>query len=135
MSDDLTDTMKVLIEAYYRGRDYSESRIKSEVESQAYAHSQFGTMAKALGEMGYAIQRTGPGTITGRQIAGDAVLRIVEKLLEDAKATLETLEKQPDQAANKKLITQWRFVLNALQGAPHKRGLLPDLKEAGPGAY
>ena len=125
---------KNLVEAYYR-HNYSADYAR-EKRDEVYRRSHNWAMqAVYLDEMGYTLIASGATTINGRQVTGDALLRTVEQLLENVKTTLEALEKQADQPANKKLITQWRFVLNALQGAPHKRGLLPDLKEAGPGAY
>jgi hypothetical protein len=71
--------------------------------------------------------------VAGQTITGVALLRQAEQLAENVKITLEAVEKQPE--PNKKFLAQWRFALNCFVGATHKRGLIPDLKDAGPGAY
>ena len=123
---------KDLIQAYYSVNEYGESYALEKRSQVSEPYHDWAKIAKRFAEI-----RGGENinSVSGRQIAGDAVLRTVEKLLEDTKATLEALEKQTDQPGNKKLIAQWRWLLNALQGAPHKSGLIPGLKEAGPGSY
>lgn len=116
-----------LCKAYYIGYGFGESKAEEESKSVRDVSNHFAKQARALADMINA------PTVRGQAQSGSAFLRKAEQLGEDAKASLEAEEKKPE--ANKKLISQWRFVVNCFFGATHKRGLIPDLKDAGPGAY
>ena len=125
---------KLLGKAYYIGRDYGEDRAWREADGCTYRiEHAWAQQAKALESMGYPIPG-GTGALTGRSIDGASLLRAFEQQLENARATLEGLEKAAE--PNRKLIAQWRWVVNALGGAEgYKKGFLAEFKDAGPGSY
>jgi len=130
--EELIAAGKLLCRAYYIGINDSKEYADSEANRVINTYNGWAKQAKTLAEMGHTIVG-GATTIAGRAIAGEALLSACETLAENVKITLEAEEKKPEQ--NRKLIAQWRFALNCLLGAAHKRGLIPDLKDAGPGAY
>lgn len=123
---------KILCRAYYLGADYNEDYSQRRADEVTMPHHQWAKQAMRMADLGHpVIGNAGP--ITGASITGAAFLRKAEQLGEDVKASLKAEEKKPE--PNKKLLAQWRFAYNCFFGATHKRGLIPDLKDAGPGAY
>ena len=130
--EELIAAGKILCKAYYLGQDYDESYASNRANEVTGVTNMWPKQAKRLADMGHSILG-GVATVTGQAITGPALLRQAEQLAENVKITLEAVEKQPE--PNKKFLAQWRFALNCFFGTTHKRGLIPDLKDAGPGAY
>jgi hypothetical protein len=131
-NEELIAAGKILCRAYSLGRGYSGDYADARADEVRHASEQWPQQAKFLQEMGYTIG--GAATpIAGQMITAEALVRVATQLAENVKVTLEAVEKHPE--PNKKLLAQWRFALNCFVGATHKRGLIPDLKDAGPGAY
>ena len=129
--EELIEAGKLLCRAYYLGNDYREEEANRQSNAVSIG-SNWTKQARGLADMGHPILGAAP-TVTGQAITGPALLRQAEQLAENVKVTLEAVEKQPEQ--NRKAIEQWRFALNCFFGAVHKRGLIPDLKDGGPGSY
>ena len=123
---------KILCISYYLANDYSKDTADKRASEVTTKTNQWAKQAQKLGEMGHPILGGTP-TVTGQVITGPAFLRQAEQLAESARITLEAVEKQPE--VSKKDVAQWRFTVNCFFGAIHKRGLIPDLKDGGPGAY
>ena len=130
--EELIAAGKILCKTYFIGCGYSEGYGDTEAKKVTSTGSAWAQQAKALADMGHPILGGVP-TVTGQVITGPALLRQAEQLGESVRVTLEAVEKQPE--GSKKLLAQWRFALNCFFGAIHKRGLIPDLKDGGPGAY
>ena len=130
--EELIAAGKLLCIAYYLSQDCSKDyadRRANEVTSKTH---QWAKQAQKLGEVGFSIPGGAP-TVTGQTITGPALLRQAEQLGENVRVTREAVEKQPEH--NRKALAQWRFAENCFFGTTHKRGLIPDLKDAGPSAY
>lgn len=119
--------------AYYIGNGYPREEAERQSNAVTSASgSQWAKQARGFDNSGYALPDQ--GVVTGRSIDGVSFMRAAEQLLANAKASLEALEKAAE--PNRKLIAQWRWAVNALQGVEgYKKGFLPDLKDAGPGSY
>ena len=131
--EELIAAGKILCRAFYIGQDYSEDYADDRAAEIKRADNQWAEQARELDKMGHSILGGGTPTVTGQVITGPAFLRQAEQLAESARVTLEAVEKQPE--VSKKDVAQWRFTVNCFFGAIHKRGLIPDLKDGGPGAY
>ena len=130
--EELIAAGKILCKTYHLGQNYSEDYANARANDVNRASHGFAQQARALADMGHHIVG-GTAAVAGQAITGAALMRNAEQLAENVKITLEAVEKQPE--PNKKLLAQWRFTLNCFFGAAHKRGLIPDLKDAGPGSY
>lgn len=120
---------KALLTAYRLAEGHTEDYAM--LRAQAVdATSIWAQTAQKLEDMGYLVTKR---TTEPKAVAAAEFLQSVERLAANAKATLEAEEAKAE--PNKRLVRQWRFALNRLVGTTYKRGLLPDLKEAGPGAY
>ena len=113
--------------------DYDETYADRRADEVTSTGHQWVKQAQKLYGMGHTISDGAVPTVAGQAITSAALLRQAEQLAENVKATLEAVEKQPEQ--NRKLVGQWRFALNCFFGAVHKKGLIPDLKDGGPDAY
>jgi len=130
--EELIAAGKILCKAYYLGQNYTGSYANNRADGVTSIKDMWSQQARHLANLGYPIVGSA-SPIAGQAITGEALLRNAEQLAENVRVTLEAVEKHPE--PNKKLIAQWRFTLNCFFGAAHKRGLIPDLKDAGPGAY
>lgn len=63
----------------------------------------------------------------GSLLTTSELMRRVEELARDVKATLEQEESLPQ--PSQKAVRRWRHALNWLQGAEHKRGMIEDFKD------
>ena len=130
--EEILQAGKILCKAYYLSCDYSETTANVMAAEVTSTSMSWPKCAKVLADMGHPILG-GASTVTGQTITEAALLRQAEQLGENIRVTLEAVEKQPEQKP--KAVKQWRFALNCFFGNTHKRGLIPDLKDGGPGAY
>ncbi len=127
---DLLERARELVRAYHLGQGNGKSYADQKAVDCYYGNAWY-SQAEWLEKLGHKlVLKPSEGA---NQITAIALLEELERLGASVKTTLEMLEK--DANPPRKLISQWRFASNALNGADYKRGLIPQLREVGPGAY